>query len=164
MMKWMTTTPGVCPSYVVSGRHYLADPNASHSRAHRDFTERRLIRDAFAARSAEATASGSELSLHIPAWRAALSDHVVSSKFTMPTWSSPRANRLDTPNTPTVRFTFFAASLSGCSPAEAGHLFRAAVEVRLHPSKTRQSPMRAFSDEPAARDAARASKADAKPI
>ena len=44
----------------------------------------------------------------------------------MPTWSSPRTNRLDTPDTPAIRFTralTFAASLvrncyglSGCSP------------------------------------------------
>ncbi len=44
----------------------------------------------------------------------------------MPTWSSPQANWLDTPNTPAIRFTrelHFAASLvhncyglSGCSP------------------------------------------------
>jgi len=54
------------------------------------------------------------------------SPDIVSSKFTTPTWSSPRANRLDTPNTPAIRFTralTFAASLvyncyglSGCSP------------------------------------------------
>ena len=51
---------------------------------------------------------------------------IVSSKFTMPTWSSPSSEWLDTPNTPTIRFTwaiYFAATLvhncyglSGCSP------------------------------------------------
>jgi len=50
----------------------------------------------------------------------------VSSKFTMSTRSSPHPNRLDTPNTPTIRCTWaltFAAllvhncyGLSGCSP------------------------------------------------
>jgi len=47
-------------------------------------------------------------------------------QFAMPTWSSPQANRLDTPNTPAIRFARalnFEASLvhtcyglSGCSP------------------------------------------------
>src|SRR6266702_5545098 len=47
-------------------------------------------------------------------------------QFAMPTWSSPRANRLDTPNIPAIRFSrglnFGAAlvhscyGLSGCSP------------------------------------------------
>src|SRR5262249_49892902 len=51
---------------------------------------------------------------------------IVSSKFTMPTWSSPSSEWLDTPDTPTIRFTwaiYFAATLvhncyglPGCSP------------------------------------------------
>jgi hypothetical protein len=54
------------------------------------------------------------------------SPDIVASKFTMPTWSSPRTNRLDTAKTPAIRFTRalnFVASLvcncyglSGCSP------------------------------------------------
>jgi hypothetical protein len=54
------------------------------------------------------------------------SPYIVSSKFTMPTWSSPHPNRLDTPKTPAIRSTralTFAASLvyncyglSACSP------------------------------------------------
>jgi hypothetical protein len=33
------------------------------------------------------------------------SPYIVSSKFTMPTWSSPHPNRLDTPKTPAIRST-----------------------------------------------------------
>jgi hypothetical protein len=33
------------------------------------------------------------------------SPDIVSSKFTMPTWSSPHPNRLDTPETPAIRST-----------------------------------------------------------
>jgi len=109
----------------------LNRPHPPHSQAHRDFTARRLIRDVFAVRESLGDPRV------VPSFRCAFlpdmppsttsgSPDIVSSKFTMPTGSSPRANRLDTPKNPAIRFTrgsIFAASLvyncyglSGCSP------------------------------------------------
>ena len=58
------------------------------------------------------------------------SSNIAQSNSAMPTWSSPQANWLDTPNTPTIRFSRalnFVASLvrycyglSGCSPPLVG--------------------------------------------
>ena len=42
--------PRSSPGYSVPNRHHLFRPHPSHSRAHRDFTAWRLIRDAFAVR------------------------------------------------------------------------------------------------------------------
>ena len=109
----------------------LNRPHPPHSWAHRDFTARRLIRDVFAVRERRGDPRV------VPSFRCAFlpdmppsptsgSSVIVSSKFTMPTWSSPSSEWLDTPNTPTIRFTwaiYFAATLvhncyglSGCSP------------------------------------------------
>jgi hypothetical protein len=109
----------------------LNRPHPSHSWAHRGFTAWRLIRDAFAVRERRGDPRV------VPSFRCTFlpdmppsttpgSPYIVSSKFTMPTWSSPRTNRLDTPKTPAIRFTRalnFVASLvyncyglSGCSP------------------------------------------------
>src|SRR4029077_9569459 len=81
-----------------------------HSWAHRDFTARRLIRDVFAVRE---RLSDPRV---VPSFRCTFlpdmppsptpgSSDIISSKFTMPTWSSPREHGLDTPNTSTIRFT-----------------------------------------------------------
>jgi hypothetical protein len=109
----------------------LNRPHPPHSWAHRDFTARRLIRDVFAVRERRSDPRV------VPSFRCTFlpdmppstttgSPDIVSSKFTMPTWSSPSTHWLDTPNTPTIRFTWaisFAATLvhncyglPGCSP------------------------------------------------
>jgi hypothetical protein len=109
----------------------LNRPHPPHSWAHRDFTAERLIRDVFAVRERRGDPRV------VPSFRCTFlpdmppsptpgSSNIVSSKFTMPTWSSPHPNRLDTPKTPAIRSTralTFAASLvyncyglSGCSP------------------------------------------------
>ena len=111
----------------------LNRPHPPHSWAHRDFTARRLIRDVFAVRE---RLSDPRV---VPSFRCTFlpdmppstttgSPAIVSSKFTMPTWSSPSTHWLDTPNTPTIRFTWaisFAATLvhncyglPGCSPPQ----------------------------------------------
>jgi len=100
--------PRSCPSYVVSSRHHLIDPIRPHSWAHRDFTAERLIRDVFAVRERLGDPRV------VPSFRCTFlpdmppspttgSPYIVSSKFTMPTWSSPHPNRLDTPKTPAIR-------------------------------------------------------------
>ena len=55
------------------GSSSLNRPHPPHSQAHRDFTARRLIRDAFAG-APRRPASGSGLSLTVPSWHAALYD------------------------------------------------------------------------------------------
>ena len=109
----------------------LNRPHPPHSWAHRAFTARRLIRDAFAVRERRGDPRV------VPSFRCTFlpdmppsptpgSPDIVSSKFTMPTWSSPRTNRLYSPKTPAIRSTRgsdFGASLvcncyglSACSP------------------------------------------------
>ena len=74
------------------------------------FTAERLIRDVFAVRERRGDPRV------VPSFRCAFlpdmppstttgSPYIVSSKFTMPTWSSPHPNRLDTPETPAIRST-----------------------------------------------------------
>jgi hypothetical protein len=109
----------------------LNRPHPPHSWAHRDFAARRLIRDVFAVRERRSDPRV------VPSFRCTFlpdmppsptpgSSVIVSSKFTMPTWSSPWEHWLDTPNIPTIRFTWgvhFVATLvrncyglPGCSP------------------------------------------------
>jgi hypothetical protein len=94
----------------------LNRPHPPHSWAHRDFTARRLIRDVFAVRE---RLSDPRV---VPSFRCSFlpdmppsptpgSSDIVSSKLTMPTWSSPREHWLDTPDTSTIRFTW--AFISG---------------------------------------------------
>jgi len=133
-MKWdfhYPRGPRSCPSYVVSSRHHLIDP-IRPTRGHIAISPHGgLYAMSSLCGSAEATRE----------WFRAFAAHsfltcrplrprgvrvIVSSKFTMPTWSSPSSEWLDTPNTPTIRFTwaiYFAATLvhncyglSGCSP------------------------------------------------
>ena len=109
----------------------LNRPHPPHSWAHRDFTAWRLIRDAFAVRERRGDPRV------VPSFRCTFlpdmppsptpgSSNIVLSNLTMSTRSSPQANRLDAPKSPTIRFSQalnFVASLvrnccglSGCSP------------------------------------------------
>jgi hypothetical protein len=119
------------PELCCLGSSSLSRPHPPHSQAHRDFAAERLIRDVFAVRERRGDPRV------VPSFRCTFlpdmppsttsgSSDIASSKFAMPTWSSPHPNRLDTPNTPAIRSTRgsnFAASLvyncyglSGCSP------------------------------------------------
>ena len=93
-------------------------PHPSHSWAHRDFTARRLIRDAFAVRERLGDPRA------VPGFRCSFLPGMPSSptpgcptskcsRASMPTWPSPRSERLGTPNDPAIRFargTYFGAS------------------------------------------------------
>jgi len=59
---------------MLSGPSSLNRPHPPRSRAHRDFTAKRLIRDAFAVRSAEATHEWFRAFIIIPSWHAVLFD------------------------------------------------------------------------------------------
>jgi hypothetical protein len=120
------------PELCCLGPSSLNRPHPPHSWAHRDFTAERLIRDVFAVRERLGDPRV------VPSFRCTFlpdmppstttgSPYIVSSKFTMPTWSSPHPNRLDTPHNTRNPFhagaPTFAASLvyncyglSGCSP------------------------------------------------
>ncbi len=98
------------PELCCLGPSSLNRPHPSHSQAHRDFAAERLICDVFAVRERRGDPRV------VPSFRCTfLSDmppstttgspYIVSSKFTMPTWSSPHPNRLDTPETPAIRST-----------------------------------------------------------
>ena len=89
----------------------LNRPHPPHSWAHRDFTAQRLIRDVFAVRE---RLSDPRV---VPSFRYSFlpdmppsptpgSSDIVSSKLTMPTWSSPWEHWLDTPDKSTIRFTW----------------------------------------------------------
>ena len=131
------TTPGVLARdrVVVSRPSSLNRPHPPHARAHRDFTAQRLIRDVFAVRERlgdpRAVPSFRCIFLSdMPSSTTPGSSDIVLSNLTMPTWSSPQANRLDTPKTPAIRFTRgsnFVASLvhncyglPDCSPPLVG--------------------------------------------
>jgi hypothetical protein len=85
-------------------------PHPPHSQAHRDFTARRLIRDVFAVRERLGDPRV------VPCFHCTFLPDMPSSATpgnstshmstpSMPTWSSPRTNRLDIPNNPAIRFT-----------------------------------------------------------
>ena len=108
----------------------LIRPHAPHSWAHRDFTARRLIRDAFAVRERRGdprVVPGFRCTFlpDMPSSPTSGSSGIVLSNSRCRHGSSPRAQRLDTPNAPAIRFTRalnFVASLvrncyglSGCS-------------------------------------------------
>jgi hypothetical protein len=134
-MKWFYHKPqgsslrsGLC----CPGPSSLNRPHPPHAQAHRDFTARRLIRDAFAVRERRGDPRV------VPSFRCPFRPDMPSSptpgsssslrfqNFAMTTRSSPHPNRLDTPNVPAIRFTRgsnFVASLvrtcyglSACSP------------------------------------------------
>jgi hypothetical protein len=104
--------PGLC----CPGPSSLNRPHPPHSQAHHDFTAWRLIRDVFAVRERRGDPRVVP-SFHctflpdMPPSPTSGSPDIVSSKLTMPTWSSPQANRLDTPNAP-ARFVSRGRSLS----------------------------------------------------
>jgi hypothetical protein len=88
----------------------LNRPHAPHSRAHRDFTAWRLIRDAFAVRERRGDPRA------VPSFRCPFlpdmpssptsgSSVIALSNIAMTTRSSPHPNRLDTPKHPAIRFT-----------------------------------------------------------
>jgi hypothetical protein len=98
------------PELCCLGPSSLNRPHPPHSQAHRDFAAERLIRDVFAVRERLGDPRV------VPSFRCTFlpdmppstttgSPYIVSSKFTMPTWSSPHPNRLDTPKTPAIRST-----------------------------------------------------------
>jgi hypothetical protein len=98
------------PELCCLGPSSLNRPHPPHSQAHRDFAAERLIRDVFAVRERRGDPRV------VPSFRCTFlpdmlpstttgSPYIVSSKFTMPTWSSPHPNRLDTPKTPAIRST-----------------------------------------------------------
>ena len=151
-MRGLTTLPqgpSLVTDYATRSVITYATPSAplaGTSRFRRTAVYTRCLRCAGAPRR---PTSGSELSLLIPSWHAILSDpgefDIVLSKLTMPTWSSPQANRLNTPNTPAIRFmraSNFGASLvrncyglpvcspplvgsDGIAPASGGFYFQA---------------------------------------
>jgi hypothetical protein len=91
----------------------LNRPHAPHSWAHRDFTARRLVHDAFAVRERRGDPRV------VPGFRCTVLSDRGEFGHRIPIsrcrhGSSPRAHWLDTPNTPAIRFTRalnFAASL-----------------------------------------------------
>ena len=114
----------------------LNRPHPPHSRAHRDFTAWRLIRDAFAVRERRGdprVVPGFRCPF-LPGMPSSLtpgSSIIVWSRTSMSTWPSPRSEQLGTPNHPAIRFTrgtsfgaslvhAFCYGLSGCSPSLYG--------------------------------------------
>ena len=113
------------------GPSSLNRPHPPHSQAHRDFTARRLIRDAFAVRERlgdPRVVPGFHCSFlpGMPSSPTPGSPTSICSRTSMPTSPSPHDHRLGTPNSPAIRSTrasHFVASLvrfrcglPGCSP------------------------------------------------
>src|SRR5262245_55991984 len=113
----------------------LSRPHPPHPRAHRDFTARQLIRDAFAVRERRSdprVVPGFRCPFlpNMPSSMTPGSSIIVWSRTSMSTWPSPRSEQLGTPDPPAIRFTrgtSFGASwftlllricygLSGCLP------------------------------------------------
>jgi len=112
-MKWLAPQPqgsSLGSGLFCPGPSSLNRPHPPHSQAHRDFTALRLIRDAFAVRERlgdpRVVPSFRWLFLpDMPSSTSPGSSNIALSKVTMPTRSSPRANRLDTPKSPAIRYT-----------------------------------------------------------
>src|SRR5580700_5233000 len=123
--------PSLAIGLFCPGRSSLNRPHPSHSWAHRDFTARRLIRDAFAVRERLGDPRV------VPSFHCTFLPGMPSSPTTgSPTsifpelrcrhWPSPNDHRLGTPNTPAIRSTRavdfvaslvrFRYSLPGCLP------------------------------------------------
>ena len=116
-MRWILHLPqgsslevGLC----CPGPSTLNRPHPPHSQAHRDFTARRLIRDAFAVRERLGDPRV------VPSFRCSFlpdmpssptpgSPTSICSRTSMPTWPSPFDHRLGTPNIPAIRSTRGAA-------------------------------------------------------
>jgi hypothetical protein len=107
-MKWHSPLPqgsSLGTGLSCPGPSSLTRPHPPHSQAHRDFTARRLIRDAFAVRErrGDPRVVPSFRCIFLPGMPSSASPGSSSShcpNLTMPIQSSPRANRLDTPNIP----------------------------------------------------------------
>jgi len=111
--KWLSPRPqgsSLGSGLSCPGPSSLNRPHPPHSQAHRDFAARRFIRDAFAVRERRGDPRV------VPSFRCAFlpdmpssaspgSSNIALSNFTMPTRSSPHPNRLDTPDSPAIRFT-----------------------------------------------------------
>ena len=110
---WVTSPPPQGPSLgsglFCPGPSSLNRPHPTHSRAHRDFTARRLIRDAFAVRERRGDPRA------VPGFRCSFAPGMPSSttpgspiidrsRAAMSTWPSPRVDRLGTPKAPAIRF------------------------------------------------------------
>src|SRR5205085_101144 len=91
------------------GPSSLNRPHPTHSRAHRDFTAWRLIRDAFAVRERRGDPRA------VPGFRCSFAPGMPSSttpgspiidrsRAAMSSWPSPRVDRLGTPKAPAIRF------------------------------------------------------------
>ena len=132
---WVTSPPPQGPSLgsglFCPGPSSLNRPHPPHSQAHRDFTARRLIRDAFAVRERlgdPRVVPGFRCSFlpGMPSSPTPGSPASIYSRTSMPTWPSSHDHRLGTPNIPAIRSTrvsHFVASLvrfryglPGCSP------------------------------------------------
>src|SRR6202049_69213 len=112
-MKWHSPQPqgsslgsGLC----CPGPSSLNRPHPPHSQAHRDFTARRLIRDAFAVRERlgdPRVVPGFHCSFlpGMPSSMTPGSSTSIYSRAAMSTWPSPRSERLGTPKIPAIRFT-----------------------------------------------------------
>src|SRR6266699_5878842 len=98
------------PELFCLGSSSLNRPHPPHSRAHRDFTAWRLIRDAFAVRERLGDPRV------VPSFRCTFfpgmpspttpgSPITVSSRTAMSAWPSPRIDRLGTPKDPAIRST-----------------------------------------------------------
>jgi hypothetical protein len=92
------------------GPSSLNRPHPPHSRAHRDFTARRLIRNAFAVRERlgdPRVVPGFRCSFlpGMPSSPTPGSPTSTCSRTSMPTWPSPSNHRLGTPDTPAIRST-----------------------------------------------------------
>ena len=97
------------PELCCLGPSSLNRPHPPHSWAHRIFTARRLIRDAFAVRERRGDPRA------VPGFRCSFapgmpssttpgSPIIDSSRTAMSTWPSPRIDRLGTPKAPAIRF------------------------------------------------------------
>ena len=135
------------PGCSVPVRHHLIRPHPPHSRAHRDFTAWRLIRDAFAVRERlgdPRVVPGFRwpFLLGMPLSMTPGSSIIVWSRTSMPTSPSPRSERLGTPSLPAIRFargTSFGAS-------RFTHLLRPAkLLAPLHGSDRYARPSGAFT-------------------
>ena len=88
----------------------LIRPHPSHSQAHRDFTARRLIRNAFAVRERlgdPRVVPGFRCTFRpdMPSPKTPGSPTSLSSRQRCRHWPSSRCNRLGTPKIPAIRFT-----------------------------------------------------------
>ena len=117
------------------GPSSLNRPHPPHSQAHRNFTARRLICDAFVAQERRGDPRVVP-SFHcsflpgMPSSPTPGSPTSICSRTSMPTWPSPFDHRLGTPDPPAIRSTratHFVASLvrfryglPGCSPPVDG--------------------------------------------